>query len=50
MARRCGAAPLLCSMRSDKWGDKWGDERVTAWVLALIVLVLVLWADRLLPF
>jgi len=46
VARRCGAAPLLSSMH----GDKWGDERVTAWVLALIVLVLVLWADRLLPF
>ena len=46
MARRCGAAPLLSSMHDDKWGD----ERVTAWVLALIVLVLVLWAGRLLPF
>jgi hypothetical protein len=31
-------------------GDKWGDERVTAWVLALIVLVLVLWAGKLFPF
>jgi hypothetical protein len=30
--------------------DKWGDERVTAWVLALIVLVLVLWAGQVLPF
>jgi hypothetical protein len=30
--------------------DKWGDERVTAWVLAMIVLVLVLWAGRVLPF
>ena len=46
MARRCGVAPPLCSMHDDKWGD----ERVTAWVLALIVLVLVLWAGRLLPF
>jgi hypothetical protein len=31
-------------------GSRWGDDRETAWVLALIVLVLVLWAGRLLPF
>jgi hypothetical protein len=46
VAPRVPAAPPLSSMH----GDKWGDERVTAWVLAMIVLVLVLWAGRLLPF
>jgi hypothetical protein len=42
------AASPWAVMRDDN--DKWGDDRVTAWVLALLVLVLVLWADRLFPF